>query len=324
MGRFRPAVYVSLPQKCQACDGEEAVNLVQFDLNLLVALDALLRERNVTRAGQRIGLSQPAMSGTLARLRDLFHDDLLVRVGRNLELTPLAQELGEPLRQCIERIEDMMDHRRSFSPARESRSFTVAASDYAAFMLLPPLLDRLGREAPGVTVKFTQLDARSQELLANDRIDFVVMPSEIETNNPGELLFMDHWVCAVWSKHPSLGDRLSAEQFCALSHVGYALPENDGRSVADLHLSHLQVRPRVAATTASFLMAPFLLRGTPLITVTHRRLAARIKDAADIKIFEPPYPMPDIHESVYWNPRHAGTPSHRWLRSVFVDIARKL
>jgi LysR family transcriptional regulator, nod-box dependent transcriptional activator len=104
------------------------VNLVQFDLNLLVALDALLRERNVTRAGQRIGLSQPAMSGTLARLREVFHDELLVRVGRNLELTPLAQELCEPLRQCIVRIEDMMDHRRLFragagEPQLHSRRF---------------------------------------------------------------------------------------------------------------------------------------------------------------------------------------------------------
>ncbi len=300
------------------------MNLVQFDLNLLVALDALLRERNVTRAGQRIGLSQPAMSGTLARLRDLFHDDLLVRVGRNLELTPLAQELCEPLRRCIERIEDMMDQRRFFAPARENRSFTVAASDYAAFMLLPPLLDRLSREAPGVTVKFTQLDGRSQELLANDRIDFVILPSEIETTNPGELLFIDRWVCAAWSKHPDLGERLTAEQFCTLPHISYELPENDGHSVADLHLAHMQIRPRPAATTASFLMAPFLLRGTRLLSVTHQRLAERVKDMADIKIFEPPYPMPDIHESIYWNPRHAGTPSHRWLRSVFGEVARAL
>ena len=299
-------------------------NLVQFDLNLLKALDALLRERNVTRAGQRIGLSQPAMSGTLARLREVFHDDLLVRVGRNLELTPLAQELCEPLRECIERIEDMMDHRRPFAPARENRSFTVAASDYAAFMLLPPLLERLSREAPGVTVKFTQLDARSPELLAGDRIDFVVMPSEIETNNPGELLFIDHWVCVAWSQHPELVDHVSADQFCALPHIGYALPENDGHSVADLHLSLLQIRPRVAATTESFLMAPFLLRGTRFITVTHHRLAERVKDAADIRIFDSPYPMPDIHESIYWNPRHGGTPSHRWLRSIFVEVARQL
>ncbi|MGH7075158.1 MAG: LysR family transcriptional regulator [Stellaceae bacterium] len=300
------------------------MNLARFDLNLLVALDALLSECNVTRAGQRIGLSQPAMSGTLGRLRDLFHDDLLVRVGRNLELTPLAQELSVPLRQCIERIEDMVDNRRSFSAARERRSFTIAASDYAAFLLMPALLDQLAREAPGITLKFSQLDGRSLELLNDDRVDFVIMPSEIETNSPGELLFMDRWVCAAWTKHPDLGEQMTEGEFCALPHLCYELPERDGHSVADLYLSHLQIRRHIAATTASFLTAPFLLRGTRLITVIHRRLAERVREAADVRIIEPPYPMPDIHESIYWNPRHSSTPSHRWLRSIFVEIARKL
>lgn len=300
------------------------MNLVQFDLNLLVALDALLRERNVTRAGQRIGLSQPAMSGTLGRLRELFHDDLLVRVGRNLELTPLALELGEPLRQCIERIEDMIQHRRAFAPAREARTVTVAASDYAAYLLLPPLLERLTREAPGITLKFTRLDGRSLELLGEDRVDFVVMPSEIETHYPGELLFIDRWVCAVWSKHPDLGKRLSKEEFGALPHLGYELSERDGHSVADYHLSALQIRRHIAATTESFLVAPFLLRGTRLITLAHQRLAERVKAAADIKLFDPPYPMPDIHESIYWNPRHSSAAPHKWLRAQFVEVARAL
>jgi DNA-binding transcriptional LysR family regulator len=300
------------------------MNLVQFDLNLLIALDALLRERNVTRAGQRVGLSQPAMSGTLARLRELFRDDLLVRVGRNLELTPLAQELGEPLRQCIERIEDMIEHRRVFEPSREERTFTVAASDYAAYLLLPPLLERLTREAPGIVMKFTRLDARSLDLLSEDRVDFVVMPSEIETSHPGELLFIDRWVCAAWSKHPDLRKGLSKEEFGALPHLGYELPERDGHSVADYHLSLLQVRRHFAATTESFLAAPFLLRGTRLITLSHQRLAERVKAAADIRLFDPPYPMPDIHESIYWNPRHSSAAPHKWLRSLLVEVARAL
>lgn len=300
------------------------MNLVQFDLNLLVALDALLRERNVTRAGQRIGLSQPAMSGTLARLRELFRDDLLVRVGRNLELTPLAQELGKPLRECIERIENMIEHRRAFTPAREERIFTIAASDYAAFLLLPPLLERLTTEAPGIRVKFTRLDGRSLELLGEDRVDFVIMPSEIETNFPGELLFIDRWVCAAWSKHPDLGKRLSKEEFGAMPHLGFELPERDGHSVADYHLSGLQVHRNIPATTESFLVAPFLLRGTRLITVAHQRLAERVKAAADIRIFDPPYPMPDIHESIYWNPRHSSAAPHKWLRALFMDAARAL
>lgn len=300
------------------------MNLVQFDLNLLVALDALLRERNVTRAGQRVGLSQPAMSGTLARLRELFRDDLLVRVGRNLELTPLAQELCEPLRQCIERIEDLIDHRRAFAPAREERTFTVAASDYATFLLLPPLLERLTRDAPGIRMKFTRLDHRALDLLGEDRVDFVIMPSEIETNYPGELLFIDRWICAAWSKHPDLGKRLSKDEFRALPHLGFELPERSGHSVADYHLTAAQIDRNIAATTESFLTAPFLLRGTRLITIAHQRLAERVKAAADIRLFDPPYPMPDIHESIYWNPRHSSAPPHKWLRSLFVEIARAL
>ncbi|MGH6979966.1 MAG: LysR substrate-binding domain-containing protein, partial [Stellaceae bacterium] len=287
------------------------MNLVRFDLNLLVALDALLKERNVTRAGQRIGLSQPAMSGTLARLRELFGDELLVRVGRHLELTPRAQELVEPLRQCIERIEDMIDHRRAFSASEERRSFTIAASDYATFLLLPPLLKRLESEAPGITVKFTRLNGNAMTELGEGRVDFVIMPSEIETSFPGELLFIDRWVCAAWSKHPDIGGRLTEKQYLALPHLGFEMPEGDGRSVADGHLSYLQVRRHIVATTESFLLAPFMLRGTRFVTLAHQRLAERVKAAADIRLLDPPYTLPDIHESIYWNPRHGGAPPHQ-------------
>src|SRR5579875_11372 len=156
-----------------------AMKLSQFNLNLLVALDALLRERNVTRAGESIGVSQPAMSATLARLRELFKDDLLVRVGRRLELTPLAGELIGPVRQCVMQIEDVIEHRRAFRPATEERSFIIAASDYASFLLLPPLLERLAADAPGIAVKFVRLDANAVEQLASGLLDFVILPSEV-------------------------------------------------------------------------------------------------------------------------------------------------
>jgi DNA-binding transcriptional LysR family regulator len=300
------------------------MNLVQFDLNLLVALDALLRERNVTRAGQRLGLSQPAMSGTLARLRGSFHDDLLVRVGRHLELTPLAQELIEPVGQCIARIEDMIDHRRAFDPAREERVFTIAATDYATYLLMPPLLERLSREAPGMTLKFTRLHAKSMDLLGEGRIDFAILPSEIETHYPGELLFIDRWVCAAWSNHPDLGDGLTRDQYLALPHLGFEMPEHEGHSVAELHLADIEVRRHIVATTESFMLAPFMLRGTRFITLVHQRLADRVRAAADIRLYDPPYTLPDIHESIYWNPRHSGAPAHQWLRSRFVEVARAL
>lgn len=300
------------------------MNLARFDLNLLLALDALLRERNVTRAGQLLGLSQPAMSGTLARLRDLFHDELLVRVGRQLELTPLAQELAAPVRQTIEGIERLVEHRRGFDPATEERSFTIAATDYAAFLLLQPLMERLTGEAPRVTVRFAQLNVKSLDLLSTDTIDFVIMPSEIRSNFPHQLLFTDRWACAVWARHPEIGRRMSERQYLALPHLAFNMPQPEGWSVADNYLASKNIRRRIAATTESFLLSPFMLRGTRLITLVHRRLGERVRKAAGIRLLEPPYPLPEIHESLFWNPRHESDPAHVWLRKVFVEVARSL
>ena len=135
-----------------ASAGEEGINLRKYDLNLLVALHALLRERSVTRAGERLGLSQSAMSSELRRLRQMFGDDLLVRVGRQNHLTALARELVEPVEQIVTAIGQTISRRPSFEPASETRTFTISMSDYAAWALLHPLVQRLQEEAPGITV----------------------------------------------------------------------------------------------------------------------------------------------------------------------------
>src|SRR6185295_1207582 len=134
------------------------MNLRQFDLNLLVALDVLLTERNVTRAGERLYLSQPATSGILARLRHAFHDELLVRVGRNLELTALATELVTPVRECVRSVEDLLNLRQPFSPESARWSFRIAASDYVVFLLLGSLLKTLTALAPNISVRFFALE----------------------------------------------------------------------------------------------------------------------------------------------------------------------
>jgi LysR family nod box-dependent transcriptional activator len=295
-----------------------------FNLNLLVALDALLSERNVTRAGQRVGLSQPAMSGTLARLREHFNDDLLVRVGRQLELTPLAQELIEPVRHAVRQIETIIEHRRGFDPTVEKRSFTIAASDYATFLLLPPLMERLSREAPGISVKFVKNDVHSQEQIKSDAVDFLILPSELGLNLPGEALFTDRWVCAVWSKHPTVRNGISKEQYLALPHLAFGMAQPTGMSVADVYLEQTGVKSTPVATTESFLLLPFAIRGTNLVAIMHERLAEQVKAAADIRLLEPPFTLPEVHESVYWNPRHGSNPSHIWMRSLIVEVARQL
>jgi LysR family transcriptional regulator, nod-box dependent transcriptional activator len=146
-----------------------AMSLRQFDLNLLVALDALLTERNVTRAGERLFLSQPAMSGILARLRHAFEDELLVRVGRNLELTARAAELAGPVHECVQQIEDLLNLERPFVPETASWAFRIAASDYVVFLTLGPLLQALVARAPNVSVRFLALDPGAPDRLSRTR-----------------------------------------------------------------------------------------------------------------------------------------------------------
>jgi DNA-binding transcriptional LysR family regulator len=300
------------------------MNLSQFDLNLLVSLDALLIERNVTRAGQRVGLSQPAMSGTLSRLRDLFKDELLVRVGRQLELTPLAQELAPQLRLQLQGVEDLMNARRSFIPSSEARTFSIAASDYVVFLLLQPLVARMAEAAPGIKLQFVRLEAHSADRLGEDAVDFVILPSYLQTPFPSADLFKDQWVCVVWSGNPRVGKTLTEAQYLELPHLAFSLPNEGSGSAADVHLSQLGVQRRIAAWTESFILSPFLIRGTEMVTLMHARVARALEGAADARIISPPYDLPEIQETLLWNPRRTADPPHVWMREQIMAAAREI
>ena len=300
------------------------MNLAKYDLNLLVALDALLTEKNVTHAGDRIGLSQSAMSGVLSRLRHMFKDELLVRVGRRMELTPRAQELIEPLRACIREVEDLLSTKMSFDSANEQRVFTIAASDYSSFMLLSPLVLRLAEVSPGISVRVVQLDPSKLDQLGEDAIDFLIMPSEVPAPFPSQTLFEDRWVCAVCAQNPDVGPHLTEKEYLALPHLIYTASGQENIGVADSYLSRIGARRHVGASVQSFLLAPFVIAGTPMITLLHKKLAERLGSCVDIRLIEPPFDLPAIHESVFWNPRYTSDPAHVWMRSQIVDVASKL
>src|SRR5215471_6463855 len=176
------------------------MNLGRLDLNLLVALEALLDEAHVTRAAQRVSISQPAMSDALHRLRQLFGDELLVRVGREYQLTPLALELREPLHDLMQMAEEIVQRRESFSPERDSRLFTVVTSEYSAYVLVQPLLQRLASEAPGVSVRLQRPTRGEPEKITSDvNLGLWPSPAAADLGLPSEILFHDRWVCAVWA-----------------------------------------------------------------------------------------------------------------------------
>jgi LysR family transcriptional regulator, nod-box dependent transcriptional activator len=300
------------------------MNLRQFDLNLLVALDVLLSERNVTRAGERLYLSQPAMSGILARLRHAFHDELLVRVGRHLELTTLAVELVGPVHECVQQIEDLLNLRQPFAPETAPWSFRIAASDYVVFLLLGPLLKTLTELTPNISVRFLALEPAAGDRLAAGELDFAVLPAEFEAGLPSVPLFEDAWICAVWSGHPHSDERFTLDEFLAWPHLSFRFAGPDHGSVAETYLAQMGCERRIVASTESFATAPFLLRETQLVTLVPRRLGERLRQAAEIRLIEPPFDVPPLREKLIWSPRYTASAPHVWLRTQLTELAAAL
>jgi LysR family nod box-dependent transcriptional activator len=300
------------------------MNLRQFDLNLLVALDALLRERNVTRAAERLFLSQPAMSGMLARLRNAFGDELLVRVGRNLELTEFAEGIRDRVHASVLELEDLLNATRPFLPATESLTFRIAASDYAVLLLFGPLMQRLSLAAPNLSVRFLRLDLSAGESAVAGDMDFSILPAQFDPGLPSSPLFDDSWVCAAWSGHPRLGEQLTLEAFLTQPHLAFNFSDSGHASVADEHLAGVGHERRIVASTESFAAAPFLLQGTSMLTMVPRRLGERLRDAADIRLLELPFDVPPLCEKLAWHPRFTSSPGHIWLREQLIAVAAEL
>jgi LysR family transcriptional regulator, nod-box dependent transcriptional activator len=297
--------------------------LRRFDLNLLVGLHALLYFRNVTRAAEHVGLSQPAMSRELRQLRHMFGDELLVRVGREYRLTTLARELIEPLGQVIASIEGAVARRPTFDPSVETRSFTIGMTDYGLLVLLHPLLERLGREAPHMTLHHHPTEADPAEMLNAGRVDLVLEPREyLAPGFPSQTLLEDRWMCAVWNGHPEVGESLTPELFERLPRVAFGVGTSGPISTAELHYQRLGIGGRVTATVNSFALLPFLLRGTTLLALVQERLARRLEAATDIRLLEPPVPIPPLVVTMFWSAVNDADPAHAWFRSTLADVAR--
>lgn len=295
------------------------MNLASVDLNLLVALDAILTERHLTRAGERLGLTQPTMSHTLARLRLLFDDELLIRIGRQYQLTLLAQELREPLRDILNEIERTIEQRPAFDPAVDERVFTVAASDYATFLVFQPALQRIQDAAPNVRLEVHPLLHSRAPTEAGD-IDLAIWPAGIGPDLPHEVLFTDRWVAIAWSGNEEVQDILTLKQYLALPHVAYGGSLHQHQlDAADraLLLSHPETR--IAMSVESFFLLPFMLTNTQHIAFVHERLARRLSYMGDIKVLQLEFEAAPIEEAMYWHPRLTADPAHKWLRNLLCE-----
>jgi len=306
------------------------VSLNRFDLNLLTALDALLREKSVTRAGERVCLSQSAMSGALQRLRDYFGDDLLVRSGRELELTPRAAALAAPIRDILISIQAALEVEPSFDPASAKRVFSIVMSDYCFVAFMREVIPRLQAEAPGVTCRIEALDASSMKRLEDGDVNFLLLPEKLSFFDVENLpffrkakLFTDDWVCVVWQNHPTVHDTLSLEQYLELPHVSTDF--GSGTSTAEdmaIRRDGLTLASRV--TYGGFSSLPFVVPGTSMIATIQRRLARVLEPTLPIKVLPTPLPLPPLQETLFWHERHEFEPGHLWLRNLLMEVARGL
>jgi len=297
------------------------VNLGGLDLNLLVTLDALLDERNVTRAGQRVHLSQPAASAALAKLRRHFGDELLVRVGRDYQLTPLAQTLQPLVIDALTHIERAFAVRADFDATASDRRFSVSASDYAATVINAPLRQQVNAEAPGVIVEFQPMITHFaiEELL---RRDLLIAPVGYGFNGPHDVVFRDHFVCIVDASNPALkriddGESDVVELLAALPHAVGRFA--DVVTPADRLIEQLGIDRRVAATVGGLLTLPLLVLGTDLVALAPRRLARRYEASGGLRTLEVPGAagLPLI-EAVYWHPSRTSDAALQWLRTAMV------
>ena len=302
------------------------MDLHLFDLNLLVALDALLTERHVTRAGNRLNLSQSAMSGALARLRHTFGDDLLVPVGRQMVLTPVAEGLVEPVRDILLKIRGTLGSKPQFDPATATRHLSLAVSDYVIEILVADVLRRARTEAPHITFELRSVGPRAMEDLESGELDFLIAPAAyVSTAQPTEVLFEDTYTCVVWSGNRAVGSTLTVDEYLALGHVVVNVAGGEPPSNYDEQfLRRSNLKRRVEISVPTFSLAPQLVIGTGRVTTITTRLAAKYAATLPLRLIELPMAMPPMVEVLQWHKVHEFDPAHHWFRALLKRAVQAL
>lgn len=297
------------------------MDLHGFDLNLLVALDALLREKSVTNAGRRVHLSQSAMSGALARLRHAFNDDLLVAGRGAMTLTPLAEGLVEPVAAILRDTQETLSAHVRFEPSTSRRTFTIAASDYATTVLLGEAVREMNAQAPHVTLVILQLRDRLEELDDLD-VDVCILPQSIVPSaRSHELLFRDTFTCLVWRDNTDVGDRLTVDQFTTLGHVVVTFHDDCTTRDDDRFAPRIGLERRAEIVVPNFHALPSLIVGTNRIATVQKRLATKLASSHAVRVVGLPVPIPPLEEAMLWHPRFERDPAHLWFRSVLKRVA---
>jgi len=297
-------------------------DLRRIDVNLIVVLDAILTEMNLTRAGEMVGMSQPAVSGALARLRTQFDDPLMVRKGKTFEATPRALELKPLVALAMQEIQRTFDILPSFDPASSTRTFYIETSDYVLSLITSPLMRLIAEEAPGVKISFDvmppELGVSQIDLL---RRDVIIAGVGLGIAGKRKALFSDTFVCIADAKNPRIKegaftlDDLSELRHCSVS-FGANVP-----SLIDYKLIEAGISPRVGVRVSGFLPVPFAIANSNMIGFVPERIATEYGEALGLRVVETPLPVSHLIESVHWHPSKNEDPGLIWLTSMLRKAA---
>jgi DNA-binding transcriptional LysR family regulator len=298
-----------------------SVNVTDLDLNLLRTFDAVLRDGSVTAAAERLGLSQPAMSNALSRLRRLLGDPLFMRTAGGMRPTPFAQQLAAPVRQALDLIHTTLLRQPGFDPRTSQRSFRFQLSDVGEIVFLPPLLERLQRDAPGVRIETQHLPQdQVSDALASGEIDLAVgfLP-ELFAGVVQKRLFRDRYVCLVRADHPTISSRLTLAQFLAATHV-LVSSRGSAHEIVEQTLRNKGLQRRIALRVPHFTVVPMILARTDHMVIVPEGLVGAISPFGRFKSLKPPVDIPALDVKVHWHERFDQDPGMIWLRGLIVDL----
>ena len=297
------------------------VDILDLDLKLLVAFEAVLTQRSVSGAAEVIGLSQPAMSTCIGKLRKILGDQLFVRTSRGMEPTPLGMDLAGPIRDALALLRQGLNQHRHFEPATSTRVFRIIMTDIGEQVFLPRLVKRLGDVAQGISLRTVQLPVKEmREALEAGEIDLAVgFIPDLAAGYYQQQLFKRSYVCVVRRDHPKIGDTLTLKQYINASHAIVSAP-GTGHQVVERVIARKGLNRRVVLHITHFLAIPLIVGNTDLMVTVPTMLAESYLPTSNIKLLEPPIKMPLYAIKQYWHERFHKDPANRWLREQFSDL----
>lgn len=301
------------------------MRLLKLDLNLLVVLDMLLTERSVSQTAQRMGLTQPAISNALSRLRQHFEDELLVQVGRRMEPTPFAESLAGPVHMALEELRSIATTRADFDPATAERAITIICSDYVFQVFLAQALRELAAEAPGIKVTTYLTSEISGELLNQGKADFFITPeARTAVDHPSVPLFSDRFSCIAWAENPLIGATLTKEKYLALEHVSTCLGPSNPPHIEQESLEAYGLTRKIAVFAPNFTSVADAVVGTNFIATVHAKSAVLHAQRLPIRVFPPPVEIAPFTEVLQWHRNKGADPGVIWMRDFMVRCAGRI